>query len=96
MNKRYIDVSKIRLTAESSVDSSGDVLVSIADVRRALSQTPTADVVELQGLTPCDVCAYNPPSSGDGKPCTMCPARAKIARQCADGWDCWGNEAPES
>lgn len=24
--------------------------------------------------TPCDVCKYNPPSSGDGKPCTMCPA----------------------
>ena len=24
--------------------------------------------------TPCDVCLYNPPSSGDGKPCTMCPA----------------------
>lgn len=24
--------------------------------------------------TPCDVCRYNPPSSGDGKPCTMCPA----------------------
>lgn len=26
--------------------------------------------------TPCDLCAYNPPSSGDGKPCTMCPASA--------------------
>ena len=24
--------------------------------------------------TPCDLCAYNPPSSGDGKPCAMCPA----------------------
>ena len=23
--------------------------------------------------TPCDLCLYNPPSSGDGKPCTMCP-----------------------
>lgn len=27
--------------------------------------------------TPCDLCAYNPPSSCDGKPCTMCPACAK-------------------
>ena len=26
---------------------------------------------------PCDVCMYNPPSSADGKPCTMCPATAK-------------------
>ena len=24
--------------------------------------------------TPCDLCLYNPPSSGDRKPCTMCPA----------------------
>lgn len=24
--------------------------------------------------TPCDLCRYNPPSSRDGKPCTMCPA----------------------
>lgn len=29
-------------------------------------------------LTPCDVCRFNPPSSGDGKPCCMCPAQAKM------------------
>ncbi len=28
-------------------------------------------------LYPCDVCKFNPPSSGDGKPCTVCPAQAK-------------------
>lgn len=27
--------------------------------------------------TPCDLCAYNPPSSTDGKPCSMCPAVGK-------------------
>lgn len=27
--------------------------------------------------TPCDLCMYDPPSSGDGKPCSMCPATAK-------------------
>lgn len=27
--------------------------------------------------TPCANCGYNPPSSGDGKPCTMCPAIPK-------------------
>lgn len=27
-----------------------------------------------QPKTPCDLCRYNPPSSRDGKPCTMCPA----------------------
>lgn len=25
-------------------------------------------------LFPCDFCAYNPPSSFDGKPCAFCPA----------------------
>lgn len=25
-------------------------------------------------LHPCELCRFNPPSSGDGKPCTMCPA----------------------
>ena len=24
---------------------------------------------------PCDLCAHNPPSSYDGKPCTLCPAK---------------------
>ena len=37
-----------------------------------------------QGVTtvfpdsPCDLCVYNPPGSGDGKPCTMCPAEGRI------------------
>ena len=26
-------------------------------------------------LTPCDVCKFNPPSSTDGKPCSVCPAQ---------------------
>lgn len=28
-------------------------------------------------LTPCDVCRYNPPSSTDGKPCSVCPAEGR-------------------
>lgn len=26
--------------------------------------------------TPCNLCRYDPPSSCDGKPCTICPADA--------------------
>lgn len=26
---------------------------------------------------PCDLCVYSPPSSCDGKPCTMCPAMSR-------------------
>jgi len=28
-------------------------------------------------LAPCDFCRHSPPSSFDGKPCTMCPAALK-------------------
>ena len=31
----------------------------------------------LENKTPCDLCIYHPPGSGDGKPCTMCPAVGK-------------------
>ena len=44
---RYIDVDQIRITAETS-HCSGDTLVLLSDVRRALAQTPTADVVEVK------------------------------------------------
>lgn len=29
-------------------------------------------------ISPCDFCKYNPPSSCDGKPCTMCPATTNV------------------
>lgn len=32
---------------------------------------------KIKQLTPCDRCAYDPPSSGDGKPCSFCPASKK-------------------
>ena len=36
-----------------------------------------ADFVEVEKISPCEVCAYNPPSSLDGKPCGVCPAKKK-------------------
>lgn len=32
----------------------------------------------VKGLAPCDLRLYNPPSSFDGKPCTMCPASGRM------------------
>jgi len=44
-----------------------------------------AAIVREHGeVSPCDVCAFNPPSSGDGKPCTMCPAIRKEATDATD------------
>lgn len=42
---KYIDTSKIRLIAVGTVDDNGDILVSVRDVRKAIEQTPAADVV---------------------------------------------------
>lgn len=46
-----------------------------------ISNEDIADHLIANGVTvgssPCDLCRYNPPSSGDGKLCSMCPACAK-------------------
>lgn len=38
-----------------------------------ITQAPTLTQPN-EPLTPCDVCRFSPPSSGDGKPCCLCPA----------------------
>lgn len=42
-----------------------------AEIARWLRDAPT---IERKTGTPCDLCRHNPPSSGDGKPCSYCPA----------------------
>lgn len=32
-------------------------------------------------ISPCTFCRFNPPSSGDGKPCCICPATATLRRK---------------
>ena len=34
-------------------------------------------LLSLESQSPCDLCRYNPPSSTDGKPCSMCPAEGR-------------------
>ena len=55
---RYINPENIRLTAVGSVDDSGDILVSVRDVKRAIAQTPSEDVVEV---VRCKNCIYRVP-----------------------------------
>lgn len=54
------------------IDAATAIIYVSEFVCEEMKKIPTAD------LTPCDVCAYNPPSSCDGKPCTVCPAIGKI------------------
>ncbi len=34
-------------------------------------------ILGVASLTPCDACRFNPPSSKDGKPCSICPAEGR-------------------
>lgn len=38
-------------------------------------------LAQREGISPCTFCRFNPPSSGDGKPCCMCPAEAALRRE---------------
>lgn len=51
--QRYIDANKIKFSGESFNDTDGDALVSLSGVRRAIEQTPTADVVEVVRCKDC-------------------------------------------
>jgi hypothetical protein len=44
----------------------------LAGYGAALSKA--VEVLKLAEDGPCGLCAYYPPSSFDGRPCTMCPA----------------------
>ena len=46
--ERYIDASKIKLTGLTFEDINNEVYFSLSDVRKAIEQTPTADVVEVR------------------------------------------------
>ena len=54
-----------------------DILGDEYDLNR-LRELAQAD---KEGISPCTFCRFNPPSSGDGKPCCMCPAEAALRRE---------------
>ena len=45
-----------------------------ADAIAELLARAEAAEKKIKQMTPCDRCAYDPPSSGDGKSCSFCPA----------------------
>ena len=53
----------------------GQALGIAPDRLRELAQA------DREGISPCTFCRFNPPSSGDGKPCCMCPAEAALRRE---------------
>lgn len=57
---RYINPENIRLTAIGFIDDGGDTLVSVRDVKRAIAQTPSEDVVAVVRCRECGSCYNNP------------------------------------
>ena len=49
--------------------------------RLAAIEDILGDEYDLDCLSPCILCQFNPPSSSDGKPCCMCPAQAALRRE---------------
>ena len=45
MSKHFIDASEVRITGNFSRDEDGEILVSVADIRRSLQMAPAANVV---------------------------------------------------
>ena len=54
-----------------------DPLFDKEQARRDVESLNVA-IKAMEMNSPCDLCAYNPPSAGDGKPCTMCPAIGEV------------------
>ena len=51
--------------------------LTVQEICERLERAETRAEKKIKQLTPCDRCAYDPPSSGDGKPCSFCPASKK-------------------
>lgn len=54
----------------------GETSQEVRGANKVISRIEVAPTIE-RPQTPCDLCKYDPPSSFDGKPCTMCPACGK-------------------
>ena len=50
---RYVDVTKIKFIGDTFNDDDNEVYVKLSDVKQAIDQTPTADVVEVVRCRDC-------------------------------------------
>lgn len=68
---RLIDVDALMKVIDNTALHEDDRTV----INRKIHSAPI--IAEQGWKVPCDVCAFDPPSSLDGKPCCMCPAVGK-------------------
>lgn len=51
-----------------------NTLIAQGMLKALVMMDEVLEKAEQEPFGPCDLCRFNPPSSADGKPCTMCPA----------------------
>ena len=71
---RLIDADRLLEILEREEVYHSDLPQRADGVRDAIMDVISAPTVDA---VPCDMCRYAPPSSMDGKPCTVCPAVGK-------------------
>lgn len=75
MTMRPIDADQLRKKAVPHTKGNHGYS---ADVKKWAVLVGDLDDAPTLNLSPCDFCKYNPQSSCDGKPCTMCPATTNV------------------
>lgn len=75
---RYIDAYKLaKLLHFEEIGTPDERWKTVGEIKKMVEFLEEIDGhITLE--SPCDLCKYNPPSSGDGKPCSMCPACANM------------------
>ena len=82
----YFDGGKWRLKI-GDTEYSGKAVDRLAAIEDILGDEYDLDRLrelaqaDKECISPCTFCRFNPPSSGDGKPCCMCPAVAALRRE---------------
>lgn len=63
------------------IKTSMEMFAAYRHVCGGRSPEEIAALAQAQDAGPCGLCRHNPPSSCDGKPCTMCPAEGCIVEE---------------
>ena len=67
--------------AERAIESSKEMVRVAEEVSKdkanLLEQNKLLKKIVESYIVPCDLCKFNPPSSFDDKPCSVCPAQGK-------------------
>lgn len=71
---RLIDADNMESELRPVSDKDGTVLPDMQKIMKEWVKRQPTVTSETPFVSPCMLCKFNPPSSGDGKPCCICPA----------------------